>query len=381
MGLEGSRWAWGASGTKVGFPIDFQVDPRNPNRIFANAYGGGNFLSEDGGRTWAIASHGYTGAQLHAITVAPGDPRRVYTIGRSGPFRSLNGGDVWEGLSYGAADMSSEWYDVAIDPANTSVVLISGEHQGNMLRSTDGGLTWRLAFMHPAANATDPTAQHGFKAIAFAPSDHNIVYAGMSHDRNRIDQGTAGPSFGMYKSTDNGVTWRESNDAQSAGQNISALAVHPRDPNTVYAATLKGGVLKSTNGGQTWQAINQGLQLPDIRSIAIDWQNPQVLYAGAENGGMYKSANGGAIWQLSSNGMDPQAAVRTIAIDPNNAQVVYAADVHTGVYRSDNGGALWVRVNNGLRTRSVKDLAFSSDGSMLYAATEGEGVFRLETAR
>jgi len=58
---------WGSPGVRAGFPIDFQVDPRDPNRVFANNYGGGNFLSVDGGQTWTVASDGYTGAQVREI--------------------------------------------------------------------------------------------------------------------------------------------------------------------------------------------------------------------------------------------------------------------------------------------------------------------------
>jgi photosystem II stability/assembly factor-like uncharacterized protein len=68
---------WGAPGTRAGFPIDFQVDPRNQDRIFANNYGGGNFLSVDGGKTWSVASNGYTGAFLHDIVV-----RQRYELAR-----------------------------------------------------------------------------------------------------------------------------------------------------------------------------------------------------------------------------------------------------------------------------------------------------------
>jgi photosystem II stability/assembly factor-like uncharacterized protein len=102
------------------------------------------------------------------------------------------------------------------------------------------------------------------------------------------------------------------------------------------------------------------------------------MYVGAEGGAVSKSTDGGAHWQLSSSGMDPQAAIWDIAVDPTNAQVLYAADLRTGVYRSQDGAKTWVKINEGLRTRAVKALAISSDGKVLYAATEGEGVYRLD---
>jgi photosystem II stability/assembly factor-like uncharacterized protein len=78
--------------------------------------------------------------------------------------------------------------------------------------------------------------------------------------------------------------------------------------------------------------------------------------------------------------MDPQAIVRALAIDPTNPTILYAGDLRTGCYRSSDGGQTWHKMSNGLHTRAVKSLAISSDGSTLYAATEGEGVFRLDLA-
>jgi photosystem II stability/assembly factor-like uncharacterized protein len=76
--------------------------------------------------------------------------------------------------------------------------------------------------------------------------------------------------------------------------------------------------------------------------------------------------------------MNPEATVSDIVFDPTNPQVMYAADVHSGVYRSVNGGATWTAASTGLRMRAVNALAISTDGQHLYAATEGEGVFRLD---
>lgn len=375
---------WGAPGTRAGFPIDFQIDSRNPDRIFANNYGGGNFLSENGGRTWATASQGYTGAYIHNVAVNPQDRENIFVIGRTGPFRSYDQGNSWEGLTKEPAVLGGEWYAIAIDPKNPNNIIISDEHQGVIFRSTNRGDSWSQVFRHPQVRVEVMEKRMGFKSIVFSPSDSIVVYAGMRLERNQIDQGLADrnntPSFGVFKSVDGGITWREANDAVSASQNINMLAVHPQNAEIVYAATLKNGVLKSADGGKSWQTANQGLNIIDVRSIAIDPRNPQVLYAGVENGGVFISTDGGGSWQTSS-GMEPQTSIHSIVIDPTNSKTVYAADIHSGVFRSDDGGKLWVRINNGLRTRAVEIMAFSADGSILYAGTQGEGVFRLEVAQ
>ncbi|MCX6634555.1 MAG: hypothetical protein NT090_05640 [Acidobacteria bacterium] len=368
---------WGLPGTKVGFPIDLQVDPRNADRVFVNSYGGGNFLSDDGGRTWSNASDGYTGANLHDIALRSDNYRAVYTIGRSGIFRSRNGGGTWTGLNREPATFS-EWYAVAVAPGDAGVLLIADEHQGTLFRSTDDGDKWQLVFRHPEVDASDPNRRHGFKALAFAPSNPSTIYAGMCRERTAVDQGRAGPSFGVYKSTDGGVTWHPANDARTAEQNINVLVVDPRSESVVHAGTVKGGILRTLDGGRSWETLNRGLPIMDARALAVDPGNWMVFYAGLERGGIWKSMDAGGTWQPAGAGMEPQASVRDIAIDPTDSRVVYAGDLRSGIYRSEDGGKLWVQINKGLRTRAVKALALSSDGGTLYAATDGEGVFRLD---
>jgi photosystem II stability/assembly factor-like uncharacterized protein len=378
---QGASQSWGPPGVRSGFPIDFQVDPRDAERLFANNYNGGNFLSEDGGRTWTVASLGYTGAQVRGVVVDRNHSATVYTSARSGIFRSSDNGETWEALNYAPAILPG-WYAVALDPRDTRKILISDEHTGTMLRSTDGGQSWTVVFQCPGVNANDPNGSGGFSAIAVAPSVPDVVYAGACSNRVLIAEtrAYAGDGFGVFRSTDGGATWESTNDTHTAAQNVIALAVDPLDARVAYAGTVDSGIFRTIDGGATWQPARNGLRVLDIRVIAIDPKSPQVLYAGAENGGIWRSADGGANWTASSTGMDPQAAVRAIVIDPINAQILYAADHRTGVYRSIDRGKTWSKVNQGLSTRAVTALSLSADGRFLYAGTDGEGVFRLDLA-
>jgi len=200
----------------------------------------------------------------------------------------------------------------------------------------------------------------------------------MSRFSRYIDEGGREPSFGIYKSVDGGLTWRPSNDAVSSRWNINCLAVDTRTDQVVYSGTVDGGVLKTTDGGKSWKQTNSGLRTLDIRCVAISPTDSGVLFAGAENGGLYRSADGGATWKQSAAGMDPQGTIRAVVFDPTDTSTLFCGDLRTGCYRSSDGGQTWIKINEGLRTRAVKALAISSDGSTLYAATEGEGVFRLD---
>ncbi len=409
---------YGPPGVRAGIPISAVVDPNDPMTVFANNYNGGNFKSTDGGQTWVNSSKGYTGAHLHDIAIDADHPATVYTIGRSGPFRSFDGGRNWTGIAFEPAN-APEWYAVTINPTNPNEVLISNEQGGDIYKSTDGGNSWRVVFDHPDASpGTCPGVVrgcwHGFKDIVYAPSNPNIVYAGMRRDRSAVDGPyLPTPSYGMYKSTDGGETWVEINTGLGTSFiNIHCIAIHPTDPNTVYIGTWRDGVFKTTDGGQSWVMKNNGLASADVRSIAIDPQNPQVIYAGLGGGaGVFKSTNGGELWEAINAGISiecpsyllsigqvkqgisleqpprrsvgadyysvPWTSVWSIVIDPTNSQTIYAADYHSGVYFSTDGGANWVPINEGLSIKAVTAMAISSDGKVLYAATEGGGVFRL----
>ena len=103
-----------------------------------------------------------------------------------------------------------------------------------------------------------------------------------------------------------------------------------------------------------------------------------IVYVGFERAGIYRSDNAGEDWRPLPAGLNPEASVSHIVFDSANSQIVYIADRLSGVYRSDNGGTIWSPMNDGLRVRAVNALALSANGGHLYAATEGEGVFRLD---
>ena len=361
---------WGPPGMWAGIPIDFQVDPSDPDRIFVNNYGGGNVLSEDGGTTWTDASEGYTGSLMRHVDVHPSDPRLLHVNGKSGPFQSGDGGDTWIGLSYAPA-VSGEWGDIAADPSDPQTLLVADMHQGFIYRSADGGSSWVLVY-DAADSYIDDDNRGSFWDIRFAPSDPDVVYTGILYWWK--DDG----ELAVIRSTDNGQTWQTTNDALLAGARVRALCIDPSDADVVYAATELQQVFKTADGGATWTSASTGLPSLRAASMAMDPSDPLTLYVGFFDGGVYKTSNGGATWSQSSYGMDPEARITGIVVDPTDPHVVYAGDENSGVYRSTSAGYQWTLINDGLRTRAVNTLAISAGGEMLYAVTEGEGVFRFD---
>jgi photosystem II stability/assembly factor-like uncharacterized protein len=157
------------------------------------------------------------------------------------------------------------------------------------------------------------------------------------------------------------------------------IAVAPEDHEIVYAATSNYGVIKTLDSGSSWQQINQGLVMTQGASaVAVHPSNSQIVYAGVAFGGVYRSEDGGESWQQISAGLNPEANISDLVIDPTDPDVLYTSDHFSGVYRSLNGGETWMKFSDNLRMRAVNQLALTANGQHLYAATEGEGVYRID---
>lgn len=229
------------------------------------------------------------------------------------------------------------------------MVYITGAATGGIWKTTDGGITWKPVF--------DDKPVHSIGALAIAPSDAQVVYAGTGESfiRSNVSIGN-----GVYKSTDQGETW-SSSGLENTGR-ISKVIVHPDNADIVwvgalghaYAPQKDRGVYKTTDGGKTWKQVLFVDENTGISDMAIDPSNPRILYAGAwqialrtwnrtsggPGSGIYKSTDGGETWsKLTGSGL-PRGPVGRISVattkaDPNK---VYAI-IETGDGIESIGGA------------------------------------------
>jgi hypothetical protein len=192
----------------------------------------------------------------------------------------------------------------------------------------------------------------------------------------------------ICKSINGGASWSRCELSTTQGE-VYALALHPTDSNILFAGGYcgennLGHVLKSSDGGVHWSDASSGLaqNYNYVYALAIDPTAPQNMYAGCNNG-IFKSTDGGVSWR----NLDASFAGVSDIIIRSSPPTIYAASSYAGIHSSVDGGTHWSALNEGLTTLQIECLALDPVNHLLYAGTNGGGVFRrdistdVETAR
>lgn len=385
----GAADRWVPLGPYGGPVADIAVAPSEPRTLYA-ATESGVYRSDNAGARWRAARRGLP-PFIKALAVDPTDHRTVYVgiggnVAGGAPsiYKTDDGGATWTALSL--TDVSIT--ELAIDPRDPSTLLASGI--ANLFRSDDAGATWDLVDPHPG------TLAPFFENVAFDPTTPGIAYAG---SRN----------FGMFKSTDGGVTWAEKN--QGLPPSVWQLDVSPSGvlyvasvpSSVVYRSVDKGeswtllgalpdsasvqafgfsgeevfagttlGIYRKNETGPGWTAVRPG-QREDIRAFATDPEDDETLYAGigfyGGFRGVLESVDGGATWRSSNQGLAGNAVVDA-EIAPSNPRVLYVSVASAIVARSANGGATW-RLASPPADVTIFELAVDPrNENVVYAAGE-----------
>src|SRR5439155_11460326 len=153
----------------------------------------------------------------------------------------------------------------------------------------------------------------------------------------------------VFKSSDGGASWSAAQNGL-AGVYVNTLVIDPGDHSILYAASMNG-LFKSTDAGANWRIVPGGVA--DIFDLVIAASNPRIMYASAYGSDydtmVFKSEDGGASWARFEIGLPPDP-VSALALEPNNPNIIYAA-VSGGVYKSTDGAASWGQA--GLTTLQV----------------------------
>ena len=302
--------------------------------------------------------------RIETIAIDPHNPQIIYVGASSGMYKSTDGGRRWE---LTGAVLNDEFvHELAIDPKNSKIIYANA---GHILKSIDSGITWS------AENNWRSVSCWRVSKIIIDPSDPSIIYTGkcksidgglhwsvmnnglpdsyaytIAIDPKRPSILYAGTQDGVFKSTDSGNIWKDTDSLLS----VEELVVDPENSKIIYAV-FGHSFYKSIDGGVNWKRIDIKRSYADIDADAEDVDvrcigisaSSKTIYVGT-NHGVYNSKNRGKSWRAPKNRRE--TLVISIAVDPNNSNIVYKG-TENGIYKSANGGKDWWDINEGIPVR------------------------------
>ena len=184
----------------------------------------------------------------------------------------------------------------------------------------------------------------------------------------------------LLKSTDGGATWQRSGTGLQE-RPVTRMSADPSSASTLYAVAPFIGHYKTTDGGATWNQLNTGLKTtsnPFSSAFAIAPSNTSILYAGNEGSSakVARSADGGATWTKPANAGLPGTSITGLGVDPANPNVVYAGTTFE-VFKSTDGGANWTTASAGINFVGVTSFLFDpANTSVVYALAGGNPLYK-----
>ena len=326
--------------------------PGDPTTYYVGAAGGGVFKTVDGGLSWKPIFEHQSTSSIGDIALAPSDPNLVWVgtgeanprndiIDGAGVFLSPDAGQSWKFMGLGDVGQISR---VIVDPLDPNVVFVAAlghvwapNADRGVYRTTDCGKTWKkVLFVDDTTGAAD---------LAMEPGNPQVLYAGMWHFRRypwTLEDG--GDSTGLYRSTDGGETWKKLTQGlpEKGPLGRIAVTVAPSDPSHVYALIgAKHGMLwQSFDRGDHWVQVSDNHAL-DVRPFyfsrfAVSPANENKLYFLSLE--MMESDDGGKTAHIADRGVHSDH--HAIWIDPRNPQRIIQGN-DGGVNLSLDGAKTW----------------------------------------
>lgn len=379
----------------------FTVNHEKPNSIYigtsvgspeesASAYEEwGVYKTENGGSSWRKTDYDVSEGWMdqtffderHALvlSIAPSDTNTIYW-GRDWMYKSTDAGNSWKQIytvkkgdawtGTGFELMMTE--DIAFSPSDPDKIFVGYDDMGPF-RSTDGGMSFK-----PLDPKMDPyDGYDAAKDIFVDPENGDIYLSRYDGVGSALESGF---SFGrIYKSVDNGETFEDISNGFPDGRPDLAVDFSSGTPGgrTLYSASFGNGIYKSTNSGNNWFSINNGLNedVAGAWAVKINPNNNAELFLGINNfgegSGLYKSTDAGETWfRLSSF---PAYDVLSIEIDNRNiiycgATENYDWSVAGGLYKSTDGGDSWEEIFDYPR---IADIAINQENpDLLFVVSQ-----------
>ena len=256
--------------------------------------------------------------------------------------------------SVGPALTSGRIADVAVHPDDHSVYYVAVA-SGGVWKTENNGTTFQPIF--------DSQGSYSTGCVTLDPNNPNVVWVGTGENNN---QRSVAYDDGVYKSEDGGKSWK--NMGLKESEHIAKVIVHPDNSDVVYVAAMgplwsaggERGVYKTTDGGETWEAVLTIDEHTGISDLIMDPRNPDVLYAAAQQrrrhvftyvgggpgSGIYKTTDGGANWEKANRGLPAGKMGRIgLAMAPSDPEIIYAIveaqGNSSGFFRSTDRAASW----------------------------------------
>lgn len=360
------------SGTSDIHCTDLEIIQGNPSRIYAaiGLFGTGQiWMSSNGGTSFSNV-YSSSGMGRVEIGVSQASSNTAYasfldlSTNQCGLMvKTTNGGTSWTSITIpgpaysGPATYTSgqAWYNniVTVDPSNANIVYAGGL---DFWKSTNGGSSWTQKTNWYSESGAPPYVHADHHATVFLPGSSSTIFLG-----------TDG---GIYKSTNSGETWNHLNN----GLYITQFYYGAVDPSTskYYGGTQDNGTLKST-GSSTWTEIFGG----DGGATEIDFSNPNTVYVEYVNWAFFKSTNGGSTFNKAMNGVpvgpnlydgttDRTLFITPYTMDPNDAATLVAGTYR--IWRTTNSAGNWTAISSDLTGDGS-----GSNGATISAVTVAAG--------
>ncbi|OYZ13715.1 MAG: hypothetical protein B7Y35_07605 [Sphingomonadales bacterium 28-64-96] len=338
---------------------------------------------------WREVGTAMPSGRIARFAVHPTDQRIIYAASASGGlWKTVNAGASWTPVfeKQGSVSMGA----VTLDPKDPNIVWLGTGEQNNVrsslygdgvYRSKDGGATWEHMGLKDSRH---------IGRILVHPDDSNTVYVAALGSL-----WGPGEERGLYRTRDGGKTWtRLLRPSQFTG--VVEVAMHPGNPNILYAATFQrerrqwsmigggteGGLWRSTDGGDTWARVGNGFPTTAVGRVGVTFcpGKPDMLYATAvgPDGGTFRSTDGGTSWERRNKDIQSHWYYGEVFCDPMNPERIYVPT--TPLSRSDDGGKSFTNVLKGqvhadnhtmwINPKDSNHLILGNDGGM-YTSRDG----------
>ena len=330
---------------------DLAICAAHPERMIVGALNG-VFVTEDSGTQWRNVG-GTDLDKAESVAIDPNDPRFLYVGTWRLSYRSEDFGKTWSRSEKGMA-LDSDVFSLAIDSQNPEN-LYAGACSG-MYYSANRARSWtRLRFM---------AGRFSFRT--------QIVYPDPSHRRRLY----AGTTEGLYVTENRGEAWKRLTSKTTV---VNAIQVHPGDSNKIILGTESQGILRSDDGGHTWQESNSGFVHRQISRVIPDPSNSGRILANVTSGekGLYSFDGNRGRWLPPDAVISAEVQVLSIAFLPGNQGTL--AGTSQGVYWRGAGSKVWSRLGGLISRRIVYDLIVDPVNSVVLAGTD-RGIYRSSLA-